>query len=80
MNLSHSMKTIYKDLEFLHKKHGLALHGSIFIFSLLLGISMGILILMIKVTGEKQNMLMVKKYENQVMTQLVKKIEAAPFK
>ena len=67
----------YRQMEHLHKKYGLVLHGSLFIFSLLLGIGLGILVLLINVVQMKEKTKEMRNYELQVMERLVKKIEAA---
>lgn len=67
----------YKHMEHLHKKYGLVLHGSVFIFSLLLGIGLGMLLLLINVVQMKEKTKEIRNYEKQVMERLVKKIEAA---
>ncbi|MBI4067066.1 hypothetical protein HY407_01680 [Candidatus Gottesmanbacteria bacterium] len=71
------MKVVYNHLEHLHKKYGLALHSSIFMFSLLLGIGIGIVMLLVNLTELKMKTSQMKLYEQEVMDQLVKKIEAA---
>lgn len=68
---------IYNNLEEIHKNHGLVLHGSVFIFALLLGISVGIGAIIIEVAREKERMQVINSYEKQIMSQLVKKIEAS---
>lgn len=71
------MKKFYNHLEHLHKNYGLFLHGSVFIFSLFLGISLGILVLFITQAQAVEKNKQMKQYESQIMNQLVKKIEAS---
>jgi len=68
---------IYNKLEHAHKKYGLMLHSSVFIFSLLLGIGIGIFVLFINMVETTEKAKMVKQQEIQIMEKLVKKIEAA---
>lgn len=69
----------YKHLEHLHHKHGVMLHMSVFVFSLLLGIGIGVAAFTlnaVKMNFQKQEM---QSYEEQVMNRIVQKIEAAPL-
>lgn len=77
MKLSRRLNMTYKHMEYLHKKYGLVLHGSVFIFSLLLGIGLGMFLLLINVVQMKEKTKEIRNYEKQVMERLVKKIEAA---
>lgn len=80
MKIYNQVHSTYQQLEHIHHKYGLILHGSVFLFSLLLGISLGLIVLFINVTTVKRQTEQMKIYENQVMSKLVKKIEAAPPK
>ncbi len=80
MHIKKHMKITYQHLENLHHHYGVVLHGSVFLFSLFLGISIGILTLLFNVAKVKQQTQAMHSYENQIMNQLVKKIEAAPYK
>lgn len=71
------MRVTYSHLEHLHHKYGLVLHGSVFLFSLLLGMSLGIFILLMNLVNAKKQTQAMRVYEHQVMTKLVKQIEAA---
>lgn len=79
MRFMRKLKITYHHLEHLHHHYGLALHGTVFMFSLLIGISIGLLLFLISSAEAKRQMSLMKSYENRVMSQLVKKIEAAPF-
>ncbi|MBI2611232.1 hypothetical protein HYW54_00610 [Candidatus Gottesmanbacteria bacterium] len=73
------MKSTYKHLEHLHYKHGLMLHTGVFVFSLLVGIGIGILAFTFNAFQAKLAREEMRRYETKVMEQIVSKVEAAPL-
>jgi len=73
------MKITYKHLEHLHHQHGIMLHSSVFLFSLLLGIGIGILAFTVNTLQSRDQKEKMKQYEAVVMDKIVQKIEATPL-